>query len=196
MLYGISGRSLNDPASQTIVPIYKRTVSTSVATVDIENTDLDWTYWDSVIFKIRRLAVVTDDVEIYLRVYDTTLAAWQSDATDYQFNGVMVAGSTAGATFGSGDPEISMMNGIGATFGVGNGAGEAFDCNIEIHQPFTAGLSGIHWQAGWVDSTGNISSSQGWGYYTTPNPISGLRILAESGNIDDCKIMGFGVRGY
>lgn len=192
-----SGRVLGETANQTIVPIYKTIISGTVANVDISETDVDWTYWSSLIFDVRRLTVDTDDRDIYLRVYDTTLAAWQSGATDYDW--VVLRNNATAPTGGhsGGSAQIDLTGTSPGTHGVGSAANEAFSATIEIQNPDdTVEAKPIIWRARWIDSTNTIASAIGDGIYSGAlNAISGFRFLPETGNFDGGEITVYGVRG-
>lgn len=192
-----NGRVLAEPLGKTITPIHKEIVTGAVATVDID-TAIDWTFWDSVIFKVRKLTVDTDDVDILLRVFDTTLAAWQSDAADYMQSGWKDLIGTITSIYTGSATEISLTGPVGAARGVGNGANEAFWCDIEIHNPQdTALVKPIDFNSKWLDTTTLINKAVGTGFYVGAlNAISGFRFSPGSGNIDGAEITVYGVRGY
>lgn len=84
------------------------------------------------IFEIYNLAVVNDDVELHLRLFDTTLAAFQADASDYAWGAHRFdAGSitSAGSTTAT---EIDLLGTPTVNNGVGNAAGEKLWGTIRI----------------------------------------------------------------
>ena len=180
------------PAVGARVWLFTKTISSGVATVDIEEGDLDWTAYDLYEIEIIGLTVVTDDVDLYLQVYDTTLAAWQSDAADYVWR-ADIGGSTNNSN--NADSSIRLTS-EGATNAIGNASFESASGKFTIYDPSNATLlKQINYDVGWMSANSDIRRAVGSGTYKgATNAISGVRLLAETGNIDGGKIVVYGVK--
>lgn len=189
------------PAWDTIVPgsrvwLHTETVGGSVATVDIEEGDFDWTAYDIYEFEFINIAVVTDDVDMYVRLYDTVLAAWQAGASDYKWANIGKEPGGTGGSANASDTKIQLDHNSSSGDGVGNAAGETFECSMKIYAPADGDVA-IQWTCGHDDATAtpNTNSSSGRGKYIgASNAVSGLRLLTQSGNIDGGKIVVWGIK--
>ena len=188
------------PAPGSKVWLYTETIGSSVATVDIEEGDLDWTAYDIYEIEVIDLQAVNNDVEIYLRVYDTTLAAWQSDADDYMVAAIVNSSNFSSLFLGNsnGAPEISFMEAITSGKALGNAADESFSAAIKLYDPAdTTYPKQFSFQTTYrdADTIPQSNAAQGTGAYKgTTNAISGIRFLAQSGNIDGGKIVVYGIK--
>jgi len=177
--------------------IFHSVTSAGVATVDITNTDIDWLYWDTIVIRARRLTVVTDDVEIRGRVYDTTAATWRT--TTYNW---VAQNNNRSAVTGNNETASTVSSGLSLTGevavgeGVGNAANEIFTTTVIIHDPSdTTEVKMVEWESGWSNASSNIVMSRGWGAYVGGvSAISGFRFLTSSGNIDGAVIDAWGLR--
>ena len=173
--------------------LHTETVGSSVATVDIEAGDFDWTAYDIYEFEFIGITVVTDDVDMYLRVYDTTLAAWQSGASDYKY---AVGGKTSSifsGTTNNSAAQVVLNFESGAGESIGNGATEHFQGSLKMFAPADGRVS-FTWNCGHDDAANDSNISMGRGQYKDSNAVSGLRLLAQSGNIDGGKIVVYGIK--
>lgn len=183
------------PTSNRVV-LYTSTTSTPVAEIDVANGDLDWTAYDIYEIEYRNITVVNDDVELFLRVYDTTTAIWQAGSSNYD-----VAGhdSTSGVHTGMGGTQraqIEIMRDVAAGDGVGNAPAESADVSLKIIDPSnTTFYKKMFFNCHWIDSVGDLGTSRGSGLYRgTTNAISGIRLFAELGNIDGCDLTVYGIK--
>ena len=176
--------------------LYTETVGGTVATVDIESGDLDWTAYDLYEVEVIGMTVDTDDVEISLRVYDTVLAAWQADASDYNYHGQRSASTGTTASYSAAASVILLTGSPSAGDAVGNAAAEAFHCKMTINEPADATkYKKILFSSQWDRTDGSPGFKFGTGSYIgATNPISGIRLLPQSGNFDGGKIVVYGVK--
>jgi hypothetical protein len=180
------------PSTGGVVLLASATANNS-ATVDF-TTGIDSTY-DHYFIDVVGLSPATDDVSLYVRVYDATLAAWQADAADYRY--LVAHHSSAGTAQPSSAGDSKMrISSSGAGNGLSSTAAEA--CNIELHffSPTSTTIykrfetNFKYYSAGGVPFNENFQGD----YIGATNAISGVRFLMSSGNIASGSFYLYGVK--
>jgi hypothetical protein len=174
--------------------VYLATCTASASATCDFTSSIDSTYDEYVITGVN-IRAATDDVELYLRVYDATLAAWQSDAADYRY----LAGhhSSAGTSQTSSAGAAQMVpTSTGAGNGVSNVAAEAFNIQVRFYAPSST-TTNKHFEANFkYYSAGTVLFNENFQgeYIGATNAISGVRFLMSSGNITSGSFYLYGVK--
>jgi hypothetical protein len=156
--------------------IVKQTAS-GVASIDFSSVMTS--AYDVYELVISGLRPATDGTTLHLRV--ESVSSFKSGASDYRYSSDAVrdnASATARASTGAAFIELA-----GGTFG--NLVGEVGSFTIRIHNPAdTSIISRITWIGGYTRSDGASVGVTGQGtYYAGTTAITGVQILAASGNI-------------
>jgi hypothetical protein len=182
------------PSSGGLVFLASATASNS-ASIDF-TSGIDSTY-DHYIIEIDGLKAATDQTNLLMRVYDTTLAAWQSDAADYQWAGRIIVNTNEGLASSTGDSSMNLTTALG-TLSISNADPYRAAYQIHLFNPSnTTYAKNIMWDGAYRTAAASnyIARIAGAGTYTgTTNAITGLRFLMSSGNITSGSFYLYGVK--
>lgn len=146
--------------------------------------------YDKYTFVLTDILPATDNVALYARVYDVTLADWQADASDYGYHfGGQETGDNGWTHAGRSAAAAQMQ--IGQTSG--NVANEQISGDIHLHAPSTGGGNRFYGKTVFESPSNELVSSDFMGKYIgAANAISGVRYLCSSGNIASGTIALYG----
>jgi len=139
------------------------------------------------------LITTTDGSDLYARMYDATLAAWQADASDYRHSSVVLDDSAG--DYAAQSKTVTLSTAIVVAEGVSDTAGDGINGIMYLTNPGTAAGNKLSWNdLSYMNSAGSIAMVNGVGrYVAAANAVSGLRILPSADNITG-KIELYGLR--
>jgi hypothetical protein len=157
---------------------------------------IDSTY-DHYIIGIDGLKAATDQTNLLMRVYDATLADWQSDAADYQWAGRIIVNTNEGSASSTGDSSMNLTTALG-TLSISNADPYRAAYQIHLFNPSnTTYAKNIMWDGAYRTAAASnyIARIAGAGTYIgATNAITGVRFLMSSGNITAGNFYLYGVK--
>lgn len=165
-------------------------VVTSPTSAIVFATGLNTTY-DHYTIKIAKLKSANDDVRVQLQVGTGAGPIFQT--SNYNWSALGHANGSAVNAGGGSQTSIGLSNQGGGTDGLGNAAGEDFDCDINFTKPTATDFQLFRFQCAFRRANGDhVVSWNGAGYHTTAEAITAVRINLSSGNITEAVATLYG----
>lgn len=148
------------------------TVDSTLGFADTEIAEIEISFHDVI--------PATDTADLWLRIGTGAGPSFASGAADYNWSFDRSTDSSTQAAVGdNADAQIDLAQNLGST------AGETCRGKVSICAPsLTAGFKEIQWRASTYNSVPNGVAFDGAGRYLATTAITGLRIMASTGNIN------------
>lgn len=182
--YGTGGGGGSDTIG--LVPIDNQEV-TSVASIEFAG-DLSTTY-DRYELDVTVITPATDNEKLLLQVSEDGGSTWETGASAYSW---AYQGSSGGGATNSANANYDGFK-VTDNVGIGNAAGEFGEMTITVSRPTDTTRETMFRAIGsFINSGGTLVTFRSSGYYKTSSVVDSVRLIFESGNIQDGDVTIYG----
>lgn len=183
----IAGILQEVPTSGAMELIYSQSVSGSPSTVAFVNgsngVTFDDTDYDRFLIVIDDLKISADDKDIHIEIGTGATPTWQTGSSAYIWALSIVGSSDDTFTDkDASDPGIYVTDKSHSGYALGSATGESLNGRIEFSNPEATNFPKFSIDVTYDASNDRILRATGSGRYNTAQAITGVRLVAESGN--------------
>jgi len=172
--------------------LVQRTTISAASSVDF-TSGFDVSQYFAYVFVLDHVRPATDDRDLWLRTSTDGGSTWDAGASDYKWTYVLSTESSSTAVGGNSaaDTKIRLSGGIGTA----SGAEEGFCGQIWLINPHRSTVyTTVQWICSFTSASGNFADLRGAGKRAAAEDVTGVRFIAESGNLGIGSINMFGLR--